>query len=115
MKRLADSGRLNGAMNDLAEAMNAVRIMRHARICLDLMDALSRELEQLRRLLVSQEVYNQHGFAYLLAAILSHGRQRFAARGHPDNGEDDVDLYRKLPRMIKYATQADNFDRVEDI
>jgi hypothetical protein len=79
------------------------------------MDALSLELEQLRRLLVSQEVYNQHGFAYLLAAMLSHGRQRFAARGHPDDGEDDVDLYRKLPRIIKYATQADNFDRVEDI
>jgi hypothetical protein len=43
----------------------------------------------------------------MLAAMLSHGRQRFGARG----GAREVMLYQGLPRMDKYATQSGHFHK----
>lgn len=106
MKRLADGKKYDKAMDELAEAKNALRIIESTQHSMDLLDALSLELEHLEELLESHEVYNQRGSAYMLAAILSHDRQRFAARG----GAGDVTLY-ALPRMLKYARQAYEFRR----
>ena len=48
-----------------------------------------------------------HLRAYALASEVSHGRQRYAARGHDD---DDVRLF-STPRMDSYLDQAKTFDK----
>ncbi|WVZ49998.1 hypothetical protein U9M48_001299 [Paspalum notatum var. saurae] len=107
MKSLADGKRFNdGAMDELmAEAGRALQQSGHA-MGANMHHALSLELEQLRRLLRSHEVYSSRGRAYMLAAILSHDRQRFAARG----GDQDVMIF-VLPRMRKYAEHAHEFHK----
>ncbi|KAJ1276690.1 hypothetical protein BS78_05G234000 [Paspalum vaginatum] len=110
MKRLADANKFDEAMDELAEAKNALRAMEsttQGTVDGDLLDALSLELEHLEELLESRDAYHERrGGAYMLAAILSHDLQRLAARG----GDGDVMLY-ALPRMLKYARQADEFHR----
>ncbi|WVZ49709.1 hypothetical protein U9M48_001041 [Paspalum notatum var. saurae] len=109
MKMLADAKRFDKALVELTEAKKALRTIDSTQDCADLLDALSLELEHLQQLLESHKVYNDNGSAYMLAAMLSHDRQRFAARGL----ENDVMLY-ALPRMLKYVSQADEFHRNPD-
>lgn len=117
MKRLADAKKLDEAMDELAEAKNHLSKIDSSSTgheddadCAHLLDELCRELEHLEELLESHKVYHEHGSAYMLAAILSHDRQSFAARGR----DDDVMLY-MLPRMLKYARQADEFHKNPDV
>jgi hypothetical protein len=56
--------------------------------------------------LKSQNVYKENrGEAYMLAATLSHERQRFAVRG----GYEDVMLYAMTKRVPKYESHVKLF------
>ncbi|TKW07163.1 hypothetical protein SEVIR_7G289800v4 [Setaria viridis] len=71
-----------------------------------LVETLRAELLQLIRLMDTQQLYEAKARLYALTSI-SHGRQRYAARG----GDDvDVRLF-ATPRMDTYREQAKNFKK----
>ena len=103
---LADGGDLDEARYTLVDAQNALEdvMLNDGQ---KLVNALRAELVQLIRLMDSKSVYDSKGRAYALASEVSHGRQRYAARGHDD---DDVRLF-STPRMDSYLDQAKTFDK----
>jgi hypothetical protein len=107
-KSLADANRFADAKREVAEMKDALGLIQSTQNTVRLLQALLLELHHIESLLASQEDYNQcGGGAYMLAAMLSHGRQRFGARG----GAREVMLYQGLPRMDKYATQSGHFHK----
>jgi len=103
---LADKGDLDEARYTLVDAQNALEdvMLNDGQ---KLVNALRAELVQLIRLMDSKDIYNARGRAYALASEVSHGRQRYAVRGHDG---DDVRLF-STPRMDSYLDQANNFDK----
>uniref|UniRef100_A0A0E0FBP4 VWFA domain-containing protein n=2 Tax=Oryza TaxID=4527 RepID=A0A0E0FBP4_9ORYZ len=103
-RTMADANDLRNAMYKLAEAQNKLED-----IVLDkakpMVDMLRTELQQLRRLMESPELYKKEGRPYALSAETSHDRQRMASRGDVE----DVRLF-ATPRMDKYLAQAKLFD-----
>ncbi|XP_062113440.1 E3 ubiquitin-protein ligase WAV3-like [Humulus lupulus] len=70
-----------------------------------LIEMLKIELQQLQRLMKSQQMYENKGRPFALSSETSHDRQRFATRG-------DVEKLRLFatPRMDAYLDQAKAFD-----
>ncbi|KAH7854561.1 hypothetical protein Vadar_015355 [Vaccinium darrowii] len=70
-----------------------------------LMEMLKFELQQLLKLMKSQDIYDKQGRSFALSSATSHNRQRFAARG-------DVEKLRLFatPRMDTYLEQTKSFD-----
>ncbi|GJN41510.1 hypothetical protein PR202_gn00898 [Eleusine coracana subsp. coracana] len=102
-RAMADGNNLGDAKDKIVEAQNALEdILEQSS---PVVDMLRTELQQLLRLMKSQEMYEKQGRAYALSSETSHARQRFAARG--DVGE--VRLF-ATPRMDKYLEQAKIFD-----
>jgi len=90
---VADAGDLDEARYKLLDAQNALEdvMLNDGQ---KLVNALRAELVTLIRLMDSKDIYNTKGRAYALAAEVSHGRQRYAVRGHDD---DDVRLFSTPP------------------
>ncbi|KAK3131385.1 hypothetical protein QOZ80_6AG0505720 [Eleusine coracana subsp. coracana] len=102
-RAMADGNNLGDAKDKIVEAQNALEdILEQSS---PVVDMLRTELQQLLKLMRSQETYEKQGRAYALSSETSHARQRFAARG--DVGE--VRLF-ATPRMDKYLEQAKIFD-----
>jgi len=103
---VADAGDLDEARYTLVDAQNALEdvMLNDGQ---KLVNALRAELVQLIRLMDSKDIYNTKGRAYALASEVSHGRQRYAVRGHDS---DDVRLF-STQRMDSYLDQANNFDK----
>ena len=103
---MADAGDLDEARYKLLDAQNALEdvMLNDGQ---KLVNALRAELVTLIRLMDSKDIYNARGRAYALASEVSHGRQRYAVRGHDG---DDVRLF-STPRMDSYLDQANNFDK----
>ena len=106
---LADDGKFDDARYKLVESQEALES-----IVLDdgekLVNSLRAELQQLIKLMDTDETYKAQGRAYALASETSHGRQRNGARG---GDEDDVRLF-ATPRMYTYREQAKNFEKDKD-
>ncbi|RLN28941.1 hypothetical protein C2845_PM05G06950 [Panicum miliaceum] len=102
---LADNGQFDDARYKLVDAQKASE-----NIVLDggekLVNSLRAELQQLMKLMDTEETYKAKGRPYALASETSHGRQRYAARGGDEDG--DVRLF-ATPRMDTYREQAKNF------
>ncbi|PUZ63222.1 hypothetical protein GQ55_3G051000 [Panicum hallii var. hallii] len=103
---LAEVGQLEDARYKLVDAQKALE-----NNVLDggqkLVNSLRAELQQLIRLMHSEETYKAQGRPYALASETCHGRQRYAARG---GDEEDVRLF-ATPRMDAYREQAKNFEK----
>ncbi|KAI8017912.1 E3 ubiquitin-protein ligase WAV3 [Camellia lanceoleosa] len=102
---MADKGNLDDAYAKLSHAQNLLD-----NVVYDesnrLIEMLKSELQQMKSLLESQEIYKRQGRPFALSSETSHNRQRFAARG------DDVEQLRLFatPRMDAYLEQAKSFD-----
>jgi hypothetical protein len=102
-RTMADGKKLGDARDKLAEAQNALEnVVAQSD---PLLDALRTELQELLKLMKSQEVYEKQGRPYAMSSETSHDRQRFAARGDIENNR----LF-STPRMDKYLEQAKKFD-----
>jgi len=104
---LADDAQLEDARCKLVEAQEASE-----NIVLDhegekLVNSLRAELQQLIKLMDTDETYKAQGRAYALASETSHGRQRYATRG----GDDDAVRLFATPRMDAYLEQAKKFEK----
>lgn len=102
-RTMADGKKLGDARDKLAEAQNALEdVVAQSD---PLLDALRTELQELLKLMKSQDVYEKQGRPYAMSSETSHDRQRFAARG-------DIESNRlfSTPRMDKYLEQAKKFD-----
>lgn len=102
-RTMADGKNLGDARDKLVEAQNALEDV--VEQSSPLVDMLRTELQQLLKLMKSQDVYEKQGRPYALSSETSHDRQRFAARG-------DIVSMRLFatPRMDKYLEQAKRFD-----
>ena len=101
---MADDKKLEDAKDKLVEAENMLED-----VTADpnpLIEMLKTELQQLLRLMKSQETYEKKGRPFALSSETCHERQRFAARG------DDMEKVRLFatPRMDAYLEQAKAFD-----
>ena len=101
---MADDKKLEDAKDKLVEAENMLED-----VTADpnpLIEMLKTELQQLLRLMKSQEMYEKIGRPFALSSETCHERQRFAARG------DDMEKVRLFatPRMDAYLEQAKAFD-----
>ncbi|KAF2299753.1 hypothetical protein GH714_003072 [Hevea brasiliensis] len=102
-RAMADSNKLEDARDKLVEAQNSLEDVDDESN--PLIEMLRSELQQLLKLMKSQEIYNKQGRPFALSSETSHDRQRFASRG-------DVESLRlfSTPRMDKYLEQAKSFD-----
>jgi len=102
-RTMADGNNLGDARDKLEEADNALKDV--VEQSSPLVDMLRAELQQLLKLMESQDVYERLGRPYALSSETSHDRQRFAARG-------DIKSMRLFatPRMDTYLEQALSFD-----
>ena len=102
-RSMADGKNLGDARDKLVDARNALEDV--VEQSSPLVDSLKTELQQLLKLMKSQDVYEKQGRPYALSSETSHDRQRFAARG-------DIESLRLFatPRMDKYLEQAKRFD-----
>lgn len=100
---LADSKNLDKARDKLIEAQNLLEDVDDESN--PFVEMLRSEIQQLLKLMKSQEIYEKKGRPFALSSETSHERQRFAARG-------DVESLRLFatPRMDKYLQQAQSFD-----
>uniref|UniRef100_A0A2C9U2H7 VWFA domain-containing protein n=1 Tax=Manihot esculenta TaxID=3983 RepID=A0A2C9U2H7_MANES len=100
---LADSKNLDKARDKLIEAQNLLEDVDDESN--PFVEILRSEIQQLLKLMKSQEIYEKKGRPFALSSETSHERQRFAARG-------DVESLRLFatPRMDKYLQQAQSFD-----
>ncbi|XP_062197278.1 uncharacterized protein LOC133900161 [Phragmites australis] len=98
--KMADGGKLHDARNKLAEALKALD-----RIVNPMADMLRKELLKLLELFKTKETYQKQGRPYAISSLASHDRQRFAARGDPE----DVRLF-ATRRMDTYLEQAKQLD-----
>lgn len=99
---MADNNKLKDAQEKLVDARKSLE-----NVVYDydpLIKMLQFELEQLLKLMKSQEIYEKQGRPFALSSETSHDRQRFAARG-------DVEKVRlfSTPRMDTYLDQAKSF------
>lgn len=102
-RTMADGKNLGDARDKLVEAQNALEdVIEQSN---PLVDMLRTELQQLLKLMKTQDTYEKQGRPYALSSETSHDRQRFAARG-------DIEGMRLFatPRMDKYLEQAKRFD-----
>ncbi|EEF38222.1 uncharacterized protein sll0103 [Ricinus communis] len=100
---MADDSKLDDARDKLVEAQNSLEdVVDESN---PLVEMLRSELQQLLKLMKSQEIYEKQGRPFALSSETSHDRQRFASRG-------DVESLRLFatPRMDKYLEQAKSFD-----
>ncbi|EEF38218.1 E3 ubiquitin-protein ligase WAV3 [Ricinus communis] len=100
---MADESKLNDAREKLVEAQNSLEdVVEESNPLIEMMKS---ELQQLLKLMKSQEMYEKQGRPFALSSETSHDRQRFASRG-------DVESLRLFatPRMDKYLEQAKSFD-----
>ncbi|CAL5337299.1 unnamed protein product [Camellia sinensis] len=102
---MADDQKLGNARDKLVEAQNLLEDVVNDESN-PLIEMLKSELQQIKRLMKSQEIYEKQGRTYALSSETSHNRQRYAARG------DDVEKVRMFstPRMDAYLEQAKSFD-----
>ncbi|CAL5337354.1 unnamed protein product [Camellia sinensis] len=102
---MADDKKLGNARDKLVEAQNLLEDVVNDESN-PLIEMLKSELQQIKRLMKSQEIYEKQGRPYALSSETSHNRQRYAARG------DDVEKVRMFstPRMDAYLEQAKSFD-----
>ncbi|CAL5395109.1 unnamed protein product [Camellia sinensis] len=102
---MADDQKLGNAREKLVEAQNLLEDVVNDESN-RLIEMLKSELQQIKRLMKSQEIYEKQGRTYALSSETSHNRQRYAARG------DDVEKVRMFstPRMDAYLEQAKSFD-----
>lgn len=100
---MADGNKLDDARDKLVEAQNSLEDVDDESN--PLIEMLRSELQQLLKLMKSQEIYEKQGRPFALSSETSHNRQRFAARG-------DIESLRLFatPRMDKYLEQAKSFD-----
>lgn len=100
---MADDKKLDEAQDKLVDAQNLLEDLDDE--SWPLIGMLKSELQQLLRLMKSQEIYEKQGRSFALSSETSHDRQRFAARG-------DVEKLRLFatPRMDAYLEQAKSFD-----
>ncbi|EEF42595.1 E3 ubiquitin-protein ligase WAV3 [Ricinus communis] len=100
---MADDSKLDDARDKLVEAQNLLEDV------LDesnpLVEMLRSELQQLLKLMKSQEIYEKQGRPFALSSETCHDRQRFASRGDVES----LRLY-ATPRMDKYLEQAKSFE-----
>ncbi|XP_062114656.1 E3 ubiquitin-protein ligase WAV3-like [Humulus lupulus] len=106
---MADENKLDEAKDKLVDAQNMLDDVEVDETSPNssLIEMLRSELQQLLRLMKSQQMYEQQGRPFALSSETSHDRQRFASRG-------DVEKMRLFatPRMDAYLEQAKTF--VED-
>ncbi|KAL7265161.1 hypothetical protein ACSBR1_003008 [Camellia fascicularis] len=102
---MADDQKLGNARDNLVEAQNLLEDVVNDESN-PLIEMLKSELQQIKRLMKSREIYESQGRPFALSSETSHNRQRFAARG------DDVEKLRLFatPRMDAYLEQAKSFD-----
>ncbi|CAL5440766.1 unnamed protein product [Camellia sinensis] len=102
---MADDKKLDGALEKLAEAQSLLENVVNDESN-PLIKMLKSELQQMSRLMKTQEIYEKQGRPFALSSETSHDRQRFAARG------DDVEKVRMFatPRMDAYLEQAKSFE-----
>ncbi|XP_002526245.2 probable E3 ubiquitin-protein ligase WAVH2 [Ricinus communis] len=103
-RAMADNNKLYDARDKLVEAENLLEDVvddGHNPV----IEMLRLELQQLLKLMKSQETYEKQGRPFALSSETSHDRQRFASRG-------DLETLRLFatPRMDKYLEQAKAFD-----
>ncbi|KAF5959137.1 hypothetical protein HYC85_000346 [Camellia sinensis] len=101
---MADDKKVDDAYEKLAEAQNLLEDVVNDQSN-RLIDMLKSELEQMKRLMESQDIYEKQGRPFALSLETSHNRQRFATRG-------DVEKLRLFatPRMDAYLEQAKSFE-----
>ncbi|KAL5555706.1 hypothetical protein UlMin_037942 [Ulmus minor] len=101
---MADNKKLVDARMKIVQAENSLQDLDDDSNLLIKM--LKSELQQLKKLLKCQEIYEKQGRPFALSSETSHERQRFASRG------DDVENLRLFatPRMDNYLQQAKLFD-----
>ncbi|GMP50281.1 hypothetical protein CsSME_00016963 [Camellia sinensis var. sinensis] len=102
---MADDQKLDNARDKLVEAQNLLEDVVNDESN-PLIEMLKSELQQIKRLMKSQEIYEKQGRPFALSSETSHNRQRYAAKG------DDVEKLRMFatPRMDAYLEQAKSFD-----
>ncbi|THG12747.1 hypothetical protein TEA_006428 [Camellia sinensis var. sinensis] len=84
---MADDQKLGNARDKLVEAQNLLEDVVNDESN-PLIEMLKSELQQIKRLMKSQEIYEKQGRTYALSSETSHNRQRYAAKG------DDVEKLR---------------------
>ncbi|KAI8548792.1 hypothetical protein RHMOL_Rhmol07G0301500 [Rhododendron molle] len=100
---MADEKKLEDAQEKLVEAENLLEdVVDESN---PLIEMLKSELQQLLKLMQSQEIYEKQGRSFALSSETSHNRQRFATRGDVEN----LRLF-ATPRMDTYLEQAKSFD-----
>lgn len=100
---MADEKKLEDAQEKLVEAENLLEdVVDESN---PLIEMLKSELQQLLKLMKSQDIYEKKGRSFALSSETSHNRQRFATRGDVEN----LRLF-ATPRMDTYLEQAKSFD-----
>ncbi|XP_062113466.1 uncharacterized protein LOC133824562 [Humulus lupulus] len=106
-RTMADDKKLEEAQDKLVDAQNMLDDVEVDETSPNssLIEMLRNELQQLLRLMKSQQMYEKQGRPFALSSETSHDRQRFASRG-------DVEKLRLFatPRMDTYLEQAKAFD-----
>ncbi|KAF4397152.1 hypothetical protein G4B88_008998 [Cannabis sativa] len=108
-RSMANDKRLEEARDKIVDAQNmledGVAFVDESSPNYSMVEMLRFELQQLSRLMKSEDIYEKQGRPFLLSSETSHDRQRFASRG-------DVDRMRLFatPRMNSYLEQAKAFD-----
>ncbi|GMQ09728.1 hypothetical protein CsSME_00052998 [Camellia sinensis var. sinensis] len=102
---MADDKKLDGALKKLAEAQSLLENVVNDESN-PLIEMLKSELQQMSRLMKTQEIYEKQGRPFALSSETSHNRQRFAARG---DDPKELRLF-ATPRMDAYLEQAKSFD-----
>ncbi|KAL5564901.1 hypothetical protein UlMin_028065 [Ulmus minor] len=100
---MADEKKLDDAQNKIVEAENSLGdAVDESNVSIKM---LKSELQQLSKLMKSQNIYEKQGRPFALSSETSHDRQRFATRG-------DVEKLRLFatPRMENYCEQAKSFN-----
>ncbi|KAG5542279.1 hypothetical protein RHGRI_021969 [Rhododendron griersonianum] len=101
---MADEKKLEDAQEKLVEAENLLEDVVDDQSN-PLIEMLKSELQQLLKLMQSQDIYEKKGRSFALSSETSHNRQRFATRGDVEN----LRLF-ATPRMDTYLEQAKSFD-----
>lgn len=102
---MADDRKLEEAKDKVVEAENSLEDV-DIEEPNQVIETLKYEMQQLFKLMRTQEVYEKQGRPYALSFETSHERQRYAARGDPDKVRTFA-----TPRMDAYLEQAKEFDK----
>ncbi|KAF4368534.1 hypothetical protein F8388_018658 [Cannabis sativa] len=108
-RSMANDKRLEEARDKIVDAQNmledGVAFVDESSPNYSMVEMLRFELQQLLRLMKSEDIYEKQGRPFLLSSETSHDRQRFASRGNVDR----MRLF-ATPRMNSYLEQAKAFD-----